>query len=203
MWIEQEQQAICEGDVLIALSAIQDGEEFSASRDWWAVITKSDENQSIPRRADVPLLAPSPTRELRPLPEPATKSTTPPPPQAQTTNSPVPTPSRAAAPPPAQTDEDKIRAFLIGHHQKLTNRDLEGVVGTYGAVVQINGHEMTREQIREHQAEAFASRSAYHRKSWQEYRSQARPITTGSSPLMEWSSRRTFQTPTMSAAKPT
>lgn len=73
VWIEQERQPVREGDVLINLSVIQDGDEYSASPDWWAVIKATDENQSMPRRADVTMLLPSSTRILRPLPEPAPK----------------------------------------------------------------------------------------------------------------------------------
>ena len=68
----------------------------------------------------------------------------------------------AIIPPKVQvpaTDEDKVRAFLIGHHEKLTNRDLDGVMSTYGVVAQINGRDMTHDQIRERQAEIFSSRA--------------------------------------------
>ena len=183
VWIEQERQPIREGDVLIMLSAIQDGDEYSVSPDWWAVIKAADDNQSIPRRADVTILLPSSTRVLLPLPEPAPKPTpvipergaiaTPPPqvatpPPANPTSSSIPKvtpptiepPKPAPKPPePKVTDEERVRAFVVGHHRKLTERDLDGVVGTYGAVATVNGTIHTREQIREIQREIFSQKS--------------------------------------------
>ena len=101
VWIEQERQPVREGDVLIDLSVIQDGDEYAVSPDWWAVIKGADDNQSIPRRADVATatLPPSPTRILRPLPEPAPR----PPPAAPER------PSAATPPPQAATDRKSTR----------------------------------------------------------------------------------------------
>ena len=38
VWIEQEREPVRAGDVLMSLSAIQGGREYSASREWWAVL---------------------------------------------------------------------------------------------------------------------------------------------------------------------
>ncbi len=195
VWIEQERQAVREGDVLINLSVIQGGDEYSASPDWWAVIKATDDNQSIPRRADMATvtLPPSPTRTLRPLPEPVPRpppaaperpsaatpppqAATPPPPAVPITPPAISTTPPAAkasatpmelpkpAPPPPKpapeqkvSEEDQIRAFLIAHHKKRGDRDLDGLVSTYAPVVRTNGVVMTHERIRAWEAKNFAS----------------------------------------------
>ncbi|MBK8092207.1 MAG: hypothetical protein IPK32_09595 [Verrucomicrobiaceae bacterium] len=100
VWIENELQPIREGDVLISLSAIQDGREFSVSPSWWAVLTKADNNQSIPRRADVPVSLPSPSRELPPLPKPIPSTLVVPKPADQR-SAPNPAPTPTVVTPPA------------------------------------------------------------------------------------------------------
>ncbi len=173
VWIEQERQPIREGDVLMMLSAIQDGDEYSISPDWWAVIKAADDNQSIPRRAEAATLLPSGTRDLRPLPEPA-----PPPAQKPTTTQATagtpfpPQPAPQAAPPPKppaplsttarsqspdptpQTpklaDEERLRQFIVEHSARFSRGDLENVVSGYGAAIDLGpGKSMSREEFGE------------------------------------------------------
>lgn len=59
--------------------------------------------------------------------------------------------------PQPETDEEKIQRLVTLHHESLTKRDLDAVVGTYGAVVHINGKVMTREEIRQRQEKIFES----------------------------------------------
>ncbi|WP_176159243.1 TolB family protein [Prosthecobacter debontii] len=173
VWIEQERQPIREGDVLMTLSAIQDGDEYSISPDWWAVIKAADDNQSVPRRAVVATLMPSRSRDLRPLPEPAP----PPAPTPTTAQSPVgppllPQPAPQATPPPKppvplqttvrsqspdptpQTpklaDEERLRQFIVEHSARFSRGDLENVVSGYGAAIDLGpGKSMSREEFGE------------------------------------------------------
>ncbi len=184
VWIEQERQPIREGDVLIGLTAIQGAEEFSASKDWWAILAKPDEDQSIPRRADVPTLLPSPGRELRPLPVTASP---PPATAARLANAPtsassagtsfyermgtegpelvrridlsgatsVPTPPGGPPPPPVNplpdlppyaTDEEKVRHFLLAHHNKMGAMELNALAADFGAMIDFMGQGLIRRE---------------------------------------------------------
>lgn len=168
VWIENELQPVREGDVLISLSTIQDGREFSVSRDWWAVLTKADDSQSIPRRADVPVSLPSPTRELLPLPELVAepkRSATVPPPQAPTpaqkpvakeaptpiapaNNKPSPQPQAAIPAQPPETDEERLRKFIVEHNASFSRGDIESTVNGYGAIIDIGpGRSTTRDEF--------------------------------------------------------
>lgn len=169
VWIEQEREPIREGDVLIRLSALRDGDEYSVATDWWAILKSADENQNIPRRDDVPSLLPSPDRVLLPLPEPA-----PPPPKVSaapvsrppeipvTVASPIAVPmsppstserpasvpkpqATVAAPPPKLTDEQKLRQFIIDHSASFSRGDIDAVANGYGAVIDLGpGKTMSR-----------------------------------------------------------
>lgn len=155
VWIEQERQPIREGDVLIALSAIQDGDEFSVDRDWWAILTKADENQSIPRRDDVPILLPSPTRELRPLPKVEGRDIV----AAASPKSPT-----VAAPPASMSldspldskgmpvdlyDSEWCRKFVTEHFVKIARKDLDGAIGDYARAVKTEAGLETRDMLAE------------------------------------------------------
>lgn len=154
VWIEQERQPIREGDVLMTLSAIQDGDEYSVSPDWWAVIRAADDSQSIPRRADVVTLPPSSTRALLPLPEPPPKqpasenqsrpnvsASAPqpemPPPTSITggkTN-----PPKEAAPPPTKplSDEERLKQFIFDNTAAFSRGDIDGTVSGYGVIIDV------------------------------------------------------------------
>lgn len=155
VWIEQERQPIREGDVLITLSVIQNGDEYSVSPDWWAVLKAADDNQSIPRRADVVMLLPSSTRLLRPLPRvteepdivPRTKSDSGTKPDAATKPL-LPTSAQSqAAPPQNAGDGEFCRTFLVAHYAKAKLKDLPGVMADYADSVQTEIGVETKDQI--------------------------------------------------------
>lgn len=167
VWIEQESQPIQEGDVLIALSALQEGDEYSVAPKWWAVLKSADEVQSIPRRAGMPDLLPSDNRALKPLPEPAS-----PPPQVtaslpsspQTAPRLEPPPKTTASPPkasktpamdvipqpPRLTDEERLCQFIIEHSACGSRGDIDGVLKGYGDLIDVGPNQsMTRAELGE------------------------------------------------------
>lgn len=155
VWIEQERQPIREGDVLITLSVIQNGDEYSVSPDWWAVLKAADDNQSIPHRADVVMLLPSSTRLLRPLPRvteepdiaPRTEGGSVTKPDAATKPL-LPTSAQSqAAPPQKAGDTGFCRTFLADHYAKAKQKDLQGVMADYADSVQTEIGVETKDQI--------------------------------------------------------
>lgn len=170
VWVEQERQPVREGDVLINLSAIQDGDERSVSPDWWAIIKAADDNQSVPRRADVSPLLPSSTRTLPPLPEPAPKPAPitserlptvfppkPPPPAASPPTAKKVAPSRASLVPalPANASSvERVKHVVAMHHANISDRNVDGIVADYGSIVRRNDQDLSRDQMRQRETAA-------------------------------------------------
>lgn len=155
VWIEQEREPIREGDVLITLSVIQNGDEYSASADWWAVLKTADVNQSIPRRSEVKALLPSSTRVLRPLPRvieepdiaPRMESGSGTKPDAATKPL-LPTSAQSyAAPLQNAGDAEFCRTFLADHYAKAKEKDLPGVMADYSESVLTEVGVETKDQI--------------------------------------------------------
>lgn len=155
VWIEQEREPIREGDVLITLSLIQNGDEYSVSPDWWAVLKAADDNQSIPRRSEVKALLPSSTRLLRPLPRvieepdisPRTKNDFGTKPDTATKPLPPSSIQSHAAPLQNAGDAEFCRRFLADHYAKAKEKDLPGVMADYAESVQTEVGVETKDQI--------------------------------------------------------
>ncbi|HCN76678.1 MAG TPA: hypothetical protein DIT13_05730, partial [Verrucomicrobiales bacterium] len=76
---------------------------------------------------------------------------------ATPTELPKPAPPPKPAPEQKASEEDQIRAFLVAHHKKRNDRDLDGLISTYAPVARTNGVVMTHERIRAWEAKNFAS----------------------------------------------
>jgi hypothetical protein len=176
VWIDVERERIQEGDVVIALAEDKVATAVPSNSAWWGVLTTADDDQTIPRRADVKVDAPVSTKtqsatELPPSQSPL-KTVTPPapsinddlimpsPPKATITTASAAPPKPAITTPPTFVSQvpplaanaaqvERVKNFLLMHHAKRSDGDFEGVATDYGAVVRFGKTDVSHDEMRQ------------------------------------------------------
>ncbi|MBX7208671.1 MAG: hypothetical protein K1X78_10185 [Verrucomicrobiaceae bacterium] len=165
VWVTEERAPIHEGDVVMLPRAALPNGGALLSPTWFAVLTKADASQDIPRREiEKPPVAAVTTKPDAPPATPVTEK----PPATSPVQSPapkaepmliIPPKKTEPHPPPTMSAEDKVRQLVVRHHEALSKHDLDGVLDTCGAIATINGKDHTRAEVRSTLIGIFSQKS--------------------------------------------